>query len=193
MNTNNEQDNGNGVADTQNSQESVLLTPRQQEPGMTNIPFAQATAIASQLSQQSTEKRTTRWDVRTPTDKQSGGGSGNEGDNIASSSAITGEALLQALLQQLSSRSVYQHRPDLEDLQEVTVRGSVDRVISEQVPEDIIKRGDYLKKTAIKFAANGSGIRLNCVDERMLSVSQGKTFENETPIYREPLLGHGSL
>ena len=180
MNSNNEQGNGNEVRDTQNTQESVFLTPGQQGNAVSQIPFAQATAIASQLSQQPPGKRASKWDVRTPTDKQSGGGSGNNNDNVTSQSANTGEALLQALLQQLSSRSVYQHRPDLEDLQEVTVRGSIDRVISEQVPEDIIKRGDYIRRTAIKFAANGSGIRLNCVDERMLSVSQGKTFKTET-------------
>ena len=43
------------------------------------------------------------------------------------------------------------------------MKGSIDRVISEQVPDEIMKRGDYLKKVAIKFAANGSGIRLNCL------------------------------
>ena len=49
MNSNNEQGNGNEVRDTQNTQESVFLTPGQQGNVATNLPFAQATAIASQL------------------------------------------------------------------------------------------------------------------------------------------------
>ena len=56
MNSNNEQGNGNEVRDTQNTQESVFLTPGQQGNAVSQIPFAQATAIASQLSQQPSGK-----------------------------------------------------------------------------------------------------------------------------------------
>ena len=71
MNSNNEQGNGNEVRDTQNTQESVFLTPGQGN-AVSQIPFAQATAIASQLSQQPTGNRVPRWDLRAPTDKQPG-------------------------------------------------------------------------------------------------------------------------
>ena len=92
MNSNNEQSNDNEVRSTQETtQGSVFLTPGQQGSVATNLPFAQATAIASQLSQQPTGNRASRWDVRTPTDKQSGGGSGNNGNDGNASSINTGE------------------------------------------------------------------------------------------------------
>ena len=89
----NEQD----VVDTQNSQESVVLTPGQGNIGRTNISFAQANAVARSLSTPSVGRNPSRWDRPSPLRQESGSGAGN-GNNVVNnaSSDNTGETLLQA-------------------------------------------------------------------------------------------------
>ena len=64
------------------------------------------------------------------------------------------------------------------DGEKVNIRGGIDRVLRDQVPKDLADRANWIRAAQTALSINGSGIRMNTSNEKILSCLQGEDFNN---------------